>query len=83
MRGEVQQGRYETRAYVSPLMHPDDLERYNALIPQGAERFLRLLEEEQADRHRKELFRLEAEAARLKRGQYLAALLLLACITGG
>lgn len=80
LRQEVQHGRYETRAYVSPLMHPDDLERYNAIIPNGAERFLKLLEEEQAERHRMELLKVEMEESRTKRGQYLAALLLLICV---
>jgi len=79
---EVQQGRFETRAYSSPLMHPEDLERYNAIIPNGAERFLKLLEEEQADRHRKEQFRLEAEDRRIQRGQYCAAFLMFICVIG-
>lgn len=41
----------EESRYTSPLPSPDDLARYNELIPDGAERLLAVGEREQAHRH--------------------------------
>ena len=69
---QIHQGMLDTRVYASPLIHPDDLERYNAIIQNGAERFFQSYLDEQKHRHDMERVRLERGEESRKRGQYSA-----------
>lgn len=40
--------------HAGPLPHPDSYERYATIIPDGANRIMRMAEKEQAHRHRME-----------------------------
>lgn len=73
--------------YSGPIPHPAILERFNAIIPNGAERIMAMVEEEQ--RHRQSLEKdmvlqdgNEAVSGRKaeRRGQFLAAVICLSLI---
>ncbi len=76
--GQIVLGQIE--GYSGPLPHPAILEKFDALIPNGAERIMAMVEAEQRHRHELEqkivaLDGNEAGASRNaeRRGQFLAA----------
>ena len=57
--------------WAGPLPHPNDLARFNEIIPGGADRIVAMAEKEQAHRLAYEASGLEATTQEAKRGQYL------------
>ncbi len=83
--GQIVLGQIE--GYSGPLPHPAILEKFDALIPNGAERIMAMVEAEQRHRHELEqkivaLDGNEAGASRIaeRRGQFLAAAVCLCLI---
>ena len=68
--------------WVGPLPAPEDLEKFNRIIPDGAERILAMTEKEQAHRIDYEATGLTATVQESRRGQYLGTLVSLAAICG-
>ncbi|MBI3938876.1 MAG: DUF2335 domain-containing protein [Betaproteobacteria bacterium] len=65
-----------------PLPAPADLEKFNQIIPNGAERILAMSEKEQAHRISYESTGLTATIEESRRGQYLGSLISAAAIGG-
>ena len=63
-----------------PLPPPDALDQFNRILPNGAERIMRMVEEEQAHRIAYENARLAALTADTRRGHYLGGLISLVAI---
>lgn len=63
----------EMSAWMGALPHPSHLERFDTIIPNGAERIMQLTEKEQAHRIRMEEESLPQNFQALKRGQYFGA----------
>ncbi len=68
-------------SYSGPLPHPEMLERYDKIIPDGAERIMRMAESEQSHRHKCDDLMVKGEVSLAKRGQIVGALLAI-LITG-
>lgn len=69
-------------AWSGPLPAPADLEKFNAIIPNGADRILAMAEAEQAHRIAYEASGLQAATKEASRGQYLGAAISLAALCG-
>lgn len=65
-----------------PLPAPADLEKFNQLIPNGAERILAMAEREQAHRIEYERLGLPATIRESRRGQILGSIISLAAVLG-
>ena len=76
----VSQTHTVTQSWQGPLPHPDALEAFNKIIPNGAERILAMTEAEQRARLANENLGLRAAVAESKRGQVLGAAILIAAI---
>ena len=63
-----------TTQWSGPLPSPADLERFDKVIPQGAERILKMAELEQGHRHEYEKEGMVASTKEAGRGQFLGAL---------
>lgn len=63
----------EFRAWMGALPHPNHLEKFDLIIPNGAERIMQLTEKEQAHRINMEEKALPENFRALKRGQYFGA----------
>jgi uncharacterized membrane protein len=73
--------------HAGPLPPPEDLEAYQRLIPDGADRIMRMWEKEQEHRHTREDENDQAEVKLKGRGQLIAAaiagsLIILAAVFG-
>lgn len=66
--------------WVGPLPPPAALDQFNQIIPNGAERIMRMVEQEQAHRIEHESNSLKAAIRDTKRGHWLGALISLAAI---
>jgi uncharacterized membrane protein len=55
-----------------PLPHPNALAQFNQIIPNGADRIMAMVEEEQKHRIQYESRVVEAQIADTRRGHYLA-----------
>lgn len=66
--------------WAGPLPPPQALERFNQIVPNGAERIFKMAEEEQAHRIAFEKAGLQASIAEAKRGQFLGFTISLAAI---
>ena len=62
-------------AFSGPLPHPSLLEQYNKVIPNAAERILRMAEQEGEHRHYIERELVDAQASQLKMGSIFAFVL--------
>ena len=69
-------------AWTSPIPPPSELANYNNVIPNGAERIIALVENEQAHRIAYEKSGLSATINESKRGQYLGAIISVAAVAG-
>jgi len=76
--GEVFSKIFGISAFSGPLPPPELLEHYNKIIPDGADRLLRLVELQSGHRRTSETKSLDASISITKRGQFLAFLLSLA-----
>jgi uncharacterized membrane protein len=65
-----------------PLPSPVALEQFNQIVPGGAERIFKMVEEEQAHRIKHEQTKLEASAGDFKRGSWMGWTLALTCVGG-
>src|SRR3990172_8085462 len=63
----------QLQQWSGPLPAPADLEQFNQIIPNGAERILAMSEKEQAHRINYETTGLTATIQESRRGQYLGA----------
>ena len=70
-------------AFEGPLPPPQMLDRYNSVIPDGANRIMIMAEKQQIHRHELESTVVTANAAAQARGQLFAFLLALVAIIGG
>jgi uncharacterized membrane protein len=66
--------------WVGPLPPPAALDQFNQIIPNGAERIMRMVEQEQAHRIEHESNSLKAAIRDTKRGHWLGALISLAAL---
>jgi len=89
-RGDLKQVVTLMSHHRGPLPHPDSLARYDAIIPNGAERIMRMAELEQQHRHKWEsgqqtlVESIANDEARIAgRGQVLAACLCVLLIVAG
>jgi len=64
----------QVQQWSGPLPAPADLEKFNQIIPNGAERILAMSEKEQAHRIDYESKGLAATIQEFRRGQYLGAI---------
>lgn len=71
-----------TQQWQGPLPPPGALAQFNQIIPNGAERIMAMVEQEQAHRIQHEKMELHAEVADFRRGQRLGFVLGLACVAG-
>lgn len=65
--------RSEVTAWMGALPHPDDLEQYNRIINNGAERLMVMLEKEQSHRHELDKHAVPENFRVFRRGQLLGA----------
>lgn len=65
-----------------PLPPPAALERFNQIIPNGADRIVKMAEAEQAHRHEYEKTGVVASANEARRGQFLGAFISVLAISG-
>ena len=65
-----------------PLPPPEALERFNQIIPNGADRIVAMAEAEQRHRANHESVALQARIREARRGQYAGVLLSALCIVG-
>lgn len=65
-----------------PLPPPAALEHFNQIIPNGAERIMTMVEQEQAHRIKYESSGLEATIADTRRGHWLGSIISLAAVAG-
>lgn len=72
----------QLQQWSGPLPAPADLEKFNQIIPNGAERILAMSEKEQAHRIGYESTGLAATIRESRRGQYLGAIVSGAAIGG-
>ena len=63
-----------SRHWEGPLPNPEALERFDQVVPNGAERIFKMAEVEHAHRIAYETEALRVSVAEAKRGQYLGAL---------
>ena len=70
-------------AFSGPLPHPSLLEHYNKVIPNAAERILRMAEQEGEHRHYIEKKLVDAQASQLKLGSIFAFVLGMTTVVGG
>lgn len=70
-------------SFSGPLPHPSLLEHYNRVIPNAAERILRMAEQEGEHRHLIEKTLVHAQAAQLKLGSIFAFILGMTTVVGG
>jgi len=68
--------------WTGPLPPPAALERFNQIIPNGAERILAMAEKEQAHRIEYDKTGLPATIRESRRGQYLGAIISLVAVLG-
>lgn len=62
------------RSHSGPLPAPEDLSKYDSIIPNGAERIMQMAEKEQSFRHQRINTDNDASNSALKRGQYFGIL---------
>src|SRR3990172_736242 len=72
----------QLQQWSGPLPAPADLEQFNQIIPNGAERILAMSEKEQAHRINYETTGLTATIQESRRGQYLGAVVSVVAIGG-
>ena len=72
----------QVKQWQGPLPSPDDLARFNEIIPDGARRIVEMAENEQKHRLEHESSVLDANRREVRRGQYLGAGLSSAAILG-
>jgi uncharacterized membrane protein len=70
-------------AFSGPLPHPSLLQQYNTMIPNAAERILRMAEQEGEHRHYIEKRLVDAQASQLKLGSIFAFVLGMTTVVGG
>jgi uncharacterized membrane protein len=70
-------------AFAGPLPHPSLLEQYNRVISNGAERIMRMAEQEGEHRHYIEKRLVDAQASQLKLGSIFAFVLGMTTVVGG
>ena len=68
--------------WTGPLPPPDALDRFNQVVPNGAERIFKMAETEQAHRIAQETEMLRVTVAEARRGQYLGATISLLAVGG-
>jgi len=71
-----------TQQWVGPLPPPAALEQFNQIIPNGADRIMRMVEQEQAHRIAHETNCLNASIRDTRRGHWLGGAISLAAISG-
>jgi uncharacterized membrane protein len=71
-----------SQQWSGPLPHPAALEQFNQIIPNGAERIIRLVEQEQAHRLQYEQDSLKASVRDTKRGQWMGWSISIAAVAG-
>ena len=70
-------------SFSGPLPHPNVLEKYNEIIPNGAERIMAMAEKQSAHREYLETRVIDGNVANQTRGSYFAFILSLVAIVGG
>lgn len=71
-----------SQQWSGPLPSPQALEHFNAIIPNGADRIVAMVEREQAERLSQESIALRAAVSDKRRGQWLGAAIGFASIAG-
>lgn len=77
---QVQQ--VQVQQWSGPLPAPADLEKFNQVIPDGAQRIFAMAEKEQIHRIDFEKFGLAASIKEHRRGQYLGAAISISAVIG-
>jgi uncharacterized membrane protein len=70
-------------AFSGPIPPPSILEKYNAIIPNGAERILAMAEKQSAHRARLESRVIDGNVASQTRGSYFTFVIVLVALLGG
>jgi uncharacterized membrane protein len=73
----------QASSFSGPLPLPTQLEKYNEIIPNGAERIMAMAERQSAHRERLEARVVDGNVANQTRGSYFAFILALTAILGG
>lgn len=68
--------------WAGPLPPPEALDRFNQVVPNGAERIFKMAEAEQAHRIAQETDALQARVGEAKRGQILGATISIFAVVG-
>src|SRR5688572_27589297 len=71
-----------SQQWTGPLPPPGALDQFNQIIPNGAERIMRMVEQEQAHRIKHDESTLEAAVRDKKRGHWIGGAISLAAIIG-
>lgn len=79
---QQQRTQVELQQWTGPLPPPAALERFNDIIPGGADRILAMAEKEQGHRIEYESTGLRATTEEAKRGQYLGSVLSAVALLG-
>jgi uncharacterized membrane protein len=79
---QVTARKVQVQQWSGPIPAPADLERYNQITPNGADRIIAMAEKEQAHRIEYEKVGLPAAIEESKRGQILGAIISLVAIGG-
>lgn len=66
--------------WLGPLPPPDTLAEFDAIIPNGAERIMRMAEIEQEERLKFDSKNLHADGAAVERGQYLSFVIVMSSV---
>jgi uncharacterized membrane protein len=69
-----------SKRFIGPLPPPEDLEKYNEVVPGLAERIVKLTENQSSHRIEIEKLAISSQLSESKRGQYMGFILALVCI---
>lgn len=72
----------QLQQWSGPLPAPADLEKFNQIVPNGAERIVAMAEKEQGHRIKYEKIGLSASIYESRRGQYLGSIISLVAVLG-
>ena len=70
-------------SFSGPLPHPELLQKYNDVIPNGAERIMQMAEQQQQHRHELEATVVKGNVSSETRGQYIGAIIAVVVLGSG
>ena len=72
----------QTQHWAGPLPPPGALAQFNDIIPNGAERIMAMVEQEQAHRAKHDMTILDAQVRDTRRGHWLGGVISVAAVAG-